>query len=70
MKRASYGDAIDFIALNDSAGDYSAFSHYDVSGLVTVILISEIFQVSRDKVATDVIRARMEYLKERNSGHE
>lgn len=54
MKRASYREACQWIALNDSAGD----DDDDVQGFVTTALIADLFGVSDEKVAADVIRLR------------
>ena len=60
---ASYRIAVEWIALNDGAGDtpngmaWSA-AHDDVSGLVTVCLVADVFGKDQDLVADDVLRAR------------
>lgn len=58
MKRASYREAIDFIAQMDSAGNDDAHDPQVVSELITCLLVAEIFQVDPHKVGTDVVRAR------------
>jgi len=54
MKRASYREATRWIALNDSPGD----SDDDVESLITVLLVADIFGVSTERVARDVLRVR------------
>lgn len=55
MKRASYRDGIDFIALNDEPEE---LDEEVVGGLATVLLLSELFGVPRERVARDVVRYR------------
>lgn len=55
MKRASYRDAIDFIALNDEAAERDPEL---VAGFVTVVLVASIFGVEPERVAKDVVRYR------------
>ena len=55
MKRASYRDAIDFIAWNDEALE---LDEEIVSGLATVLLVASIFGVDTTRVARDVVRLR------------
>lgn len=59
MKRASYRDAIDFIAWNDSAADDGARDPERVAELVTSGLVAEIFDVPSEKVGADVVRRRI-----------
>lgn len=58
MKRASYRDAIDWIACNDSAGDNSALDAATVADLITAALVADIFDVPSQKVGADVVRRR------------
>lgn len=58
MKRASYREAIAWIALNDSAGDLDSNKPDEVKHLVTAALISDLFQVSSDKVGLDIVKYR------------
>lgn len=58
MKRASYRDAIYWIAQNDSAADDGADDPQTVGELVTSSLIADVFGVSALKVGTDVVRQR------------
>lgn len=59
VKRASYRNAIDFIAQNDSVADDDADDPDVVGYLVSSVLVSEIFGVSPEKVGRDVVRRRM-----------
>lgn len=54
MKRPSYKEAIEYIALNDSPGDEGALNPEDCSGLVTSQLVSAIFHIDSKKVGKDV----------------
>lgn len=59
MKRASYRDAVDFIAMNDNAGDgEAALEEAEVIGYASVLLVASIFGVEQDRVARDVVRLR------------
>ena len=58
MKRASYRDAIEWIARNDSAGDEGADDPVTVGELVTSLLVADIFDVEPDRVGRDVVRCR------------
>ena len=56
MKRASYRLAVEWVALNDAAGDDDPPEI--LSGLVTVGLVADLFGVDPARVARDVIRVR------------
>lgn len=56
MKRASYREAVQWIAANDSAGD--ELTEEDCGGLVSSVLVADIFDVPSDKVGADVYKAR------------
>ena len=56
MKRASYRHAVEFIALNDEAAELDPEV---VSSLASVVLVSEIFDVTQERVAGDVVRFRL-----------
>lgn len=58
MKRASYREAIAWIALNDSAGDQNANDPNEVMHLTSAALISDLFQVDQLKVGQDVVKYR------------
>ena len=60
MKRASYRDAIDWIAQNDSAGDDDAGDPEVAGHLVSSVLIADIFDVSTERVGRDVVRKRVQ----------
>lgn len=58
MKRASYREAIAWIAANDSAGDDDALDPEAVSYLITSALVADIFDVPQDRVGRDVVAQR------------
>lgn len=57
-KRASYRDAVDWIAQNDGSGDPDALDPEAAAALTTATLIADIFGVPRDKVGADIVRRR------------
>lgn len=59
MKRASYRDAVDWIAQNDSGADPGALDPVTVSELVSSVLVADIFGVDVLKVGADVVRRRL-----------
>lgn len=59
MKRASYRDAIDWVAQNDSGGNSDALEPEAVSGLTSSCLVADIFDVSKERVGADVVRRRL-----------
>lgn len=59
MKRASYREAIDWVAQMDSAGDDDALDPEVVGNLITAILVADIFGVESERVGKDVVRRRM-----------
>lgn len=61
MKRASYRDAIAWIALNDSGGDDDALDELAVGSLVSSVLIADLFDVPQEKVGRDVVRYRKKH---------
>lgn len=65
MKRASYREAIRWIAENDSSGD--DLSEEECGELVTSVLVAEIFDVDSDKVGRDVFKAREKAEREHQS---
>ena len=58
MKRASYKEAIAWVALNDSAGDDDALLPDQVKHLITAALVADIFEVDQDKVGEDIVKYR------------
>ncbi len=58
MKRASYREAIRWVANNDSGGEDDALIPYVVGDLITAALVADIFGVSTDRVGVDVVRYR------------
>jgi hypothetical protein len=61
VKRASYRDAVDFIAQNDEPYE---LDEDVVSGLASVVLVASIFGVESERVARDVVRLRKRIAKE------
>ncbi len=58
-KRASYRDAVDFIAQNDDAEELDPES---VTGSLTVVLVASIFGTDAEHVARDVVRLRKQLM--------
>lgn len=58
MKRASYRDAIDWVAQMDSPADDGSLDPEEVQGLVSSLLVADIFGVPNEKVGRDVVRRR------------
>lgn len=57
-KRASYREAVRWVAHNDSNGDADALELEAVSGLVTVGLVADLFGKTMEQVGAAVIRER------------
>lgn len=55
MKRASYREAVQWIAHNDESYDTDTDS---IAGYISTLLIADIFDVEPSKVANDVLRER------------
>lgn len=58
MKRASYREAVAWIALNDETCGPEAQDPKEVETLISVALVADIFGVDVQKVAADVVRYR------------
>lgn len=58
MKRASYTEAVYWIAHNDSAADADALDPERVGELVSSVLVADIFDVSAERVGRDIVRIR------------
>jgi len=58
MKRASYTEAIYWIAHNDSGADDHADDPSIVSELVSAVLVADLFDVPSDKVGRDIVKVR------------
>jgi hypothetical protein len=65
MKRASYRHAVQWIALNDEAGNTPTDSQQIISDYVTTALIADLFDVTTERVARDVLRYRTQHGGER-----
>ncbi len=64
MKRASYRQAVAWVAENDAAGEEDALDADSVSGLTTTCLVADLFGVEPEKVAKAVVRYRQRTQKE------
>lgn len=60
MKRASYREAIAWIAANDGAGDDEALDPVHCSEIVSAVLVADLFDVPNEKVGADIVRARQQ----------
>jgi len=58
MKRASYREAISWIALNDGPGDFDALEPAYVAEQMTAKIVADLFGVDDARVGKDVVRAR------------
>ena len=47
-----------WIALNDGAGDSTALDIDSVRGMVSVLLVADLFEVESERVARDVVKYR------------
>lgn len=56
MKRASYRFGVEWIALNDSAGDNH--SEHDIATYVSVLLLADLFDVDPARIAAEIIKIR------------
>ncbi len=61
MKRASYKEAIAWVALNDSGGDDDALIPEEVKHLITAALVADIFGVDQSKVGEDIVKYRKKF---------
>ena len=67
MKRASYREAIQWVADNDGSGDAERLDLEEVSYLVSSLLVADLFGVDPERVGRDVIRKRKQLDKKGNS---
>lgn len=69
MKRASYRDAVKWIALNDNAGEdtpHNAYAESNIAGYISTCLVADLFGKQPAAVAHDVmIERRVEMLRDR-----
>ena len=56
MQRGSYRFAVEWIALNDNAGDGDESKQ--ISGYLTVALLADLFGVLQERIAKDVLTFR------------
>jgi hypothetical protein len=61
MKRASYRDAIAWVAENDSGGSADALDEKEVSELITAVLVADIFDLPMERVGRDIVRYRRKH---------
>jgi hypothetical protein len=61
MKRASYRNAVAWIALNDETTEIDP---QEIRGFISVVLVADLFDVDALKVASDVVRYRMKQCNE------
>lgn len=59
MRRASYREAIAWIASNDGDGDDCRLDEREVGYLVTSCLVADVFGVPNERVGRDVVRERV-----------
>jgi hypothetical protein len=55
MKRPSYRDAVELIALNDEPCEMDADT---ITGLASVQIVAALFNVEPDRLARDIVRYR------------
>jgi len=58
MKRASYKEAVAWVATNDSGGEVDALEPAVCAELITAALVADIFSVPADKVGRDIAAYR------------
>lgn len=58
LKRASYREGVEIIALNDEALEMDPVR---MVGMATVLLLAELFGTQQERVAADVIKYRKRY---------
>lgn len=63
-KRASYREAIEWIALNDGAGDPGWLDEESVSNQVTVCLIADLFDKKQEEIGKAVVTYRKKHSEE------
>lgn len=61
MRRASYRAGVAWIAENDGSGDPDAVrvNVEEIRGLISVLLLADLFEVESLRVAEDVVRYRL-----------
>lgn len=55
LKRASYRDGVDFIAMNDEPHDLDV---EQIASYTTVVLMAQLFGTTEEKIAADILRIR------------
>lgn len=61
MKRASYREAIAWIADNDDGGSEDALEPTVVSKMITACLVADLFGVDSERVGNDIVRYRKKH---------
>jgi hypothetical protein len=56
MKRASYREAVAWIADNDEPGDHEVAS---IAGYISTLLVADLFRLPPVRVAADILRKRL-----------
>jgi hypothetical protein len=66
VKRASYREGVDWIALNDNAhddGPGNPDGERNVAGYISALMLADLFGVEPERVARDVMRRRRKLAK-------
>lgn len=58
VKRASYRSGVAWIAMNDDSGSPDATDETVVAGYISTCLLADLFGVTQERVARDVVRYR------------
>lgn len=61
MKRASYRQGVEYIALNDNDGGSDRLEVDSIAGYISTVLLADLFDVLPERVARDIIRYRLKY---------
>jgi len=61
MKRASYREAIAWVAECDSGGNPDALDYEVVADLITACLVADVFDVAPEKVGKDIVAYRKKH---------
>lgn len=63
MRRLGYRFAVEWIALNDESGGPEALDVEFVQSYITTGLVADLFGVTQERVAKDVVRYRKKHAK-------
>ena len=61
VKRASYREAVAWVAENDSGGESDALRPEVVCHLITAALVADIFGVPSERVGNDIVNYRLKH---------